>query len=111
MLAAADGFAYLFTINQPKVVNMATVQPTFEQSAGWETPEVRNERARAQFVEIELARATEIEFKTASLGNFSMVSWFLDREHPGKAVSRVVALVLAVLPLIAFVVMTVRTIH
>lgn len=87
---------------------MTTAQPAFEQSTDWE---VRYETAHAQLAEIELARSVEMEFKTASLGNPSMLSWFFDREHPGKAASRIIALVLATLPLIAFVVMTIRTMH
>jgi hypothetical protein len=90
---------------------MTTAQPAFERSADWDAPEAGYEAARAHFAATELARTVEIEFKTEASGNPSMLSWFLDREHPGKAVSRIAALVLVMLPLIAFVVMTVRTIH
>jgi hypothetical protein len=36
-----------------------------------------------------------------------LTEWILDREHPGKAVARLVALVFAILPFIAFLAMAI----
>lgn len=90
---------------------MGGAQSVFEPTVGWRVAPVEKQEPGAQLVEAELVERVEIELDRGPTGNQSMLSWFFDVEHPGKAASRIIALVLATLPLIAFVIMTLRTIH